>query len=371
MPSARDEAFMQAALALARRGLGRTAPNPSVAALIVDENRTPPVVLGRGVTAPGGRPHAEAIALEQAGEAARGVTLYVTLEPCSRRSTQGFGLSCTDHILESGIARVVIGGTDASPLAAGEGAARLRAAGITVEEGVLADEAGQLNIGHATRMRLGRPFIQVKLARTPDGFAGTADRRPLAITGEEARAFVHRLRASADALVTGIGTVLADDPLLDCRLPGMAEYSPLRVVLDSHARLPATCRLVKDAARMPVLVATAEPEALQSPIGQPAGLDILAVPKAGHHLDLHALFAALSARGITRVMIEAGPELANAIAVAGLCDELVLLTGSNPVGQGLLAIGPALAKWIEAADITEERQIGADTMVRYASDRRI
>jgi diaminohydroxyphosphoribosylaminopyrimidine deaminase/5-amino-6-(5-phosphoribosylamino)uracil reductase len=351
---------MRAALALARRGLGRTAPNPSVAALVVDPRRDPPVMLGRGVTAPGGRPHAEDLALAQAGAAARGATLYVTLEPCARRSARWYGPSCTDLILASGIARVVVAGADPSPFAAGEGAARLRAAGIVVEEGVLADEAARLNQGHCQRVRLNRPFTRVKLAMTADGFAATPDRRPLAITGEAARGHVHRLRADVDALVTGIGTVLADDPLLDVRLPGMAEFSPLRVILDTEARIVADLRIIRDAARVPVLVLTAAPDRAAAVLAGGAA-EIAAVPRgADGRLDLDACFGLLAARGITRAMVEAGPALAEAVAAAGHCDEFVRLTGPEAAGAGLPATGPALAAWLAAAERIETRFWGAD-----------
>lgn len=360
-PAERDIAFMRAALALARRGLGRAAPNPSVAALVVDTSRDPPVMLGRGVTASGGRPHAEDIAVVQAGSAARGATLYVTLEPCARRSERWFGPSCTDLILVSGIARVVIAGADPSPFAAGEGATRLRAAGVTVEEGLLAAEAARVNQGHCQRVRLNRPFTRVKLARTADGFAATPDRRPLAITGEATRAHVHRLRADVEALVTGIGTVLADDPLLDVRLPGMAEFSPLRVILDSEARLPADSRIARDAGRVPVLLATAEPERARATLAG-TKVEIAAMPRGPGGLDLPALFGLLAARGITRAMVEAGPTLAGAVAEAGYCDELVLLTGPAHVGSGLAAIAPPLAGWLSAAHCEESRMIGPDRL---------
>lgn len=351
---------MRAALALARRGLGRTAPMPSVAALVVDERREPPVVIGRGVTARGGRPHAEAIALDQAGAGARGATIYVTLEPCARRSERVYGPSCTERILEAGIARVVIGAADPSPFAAGEGAARLRAAGVAVEDGVLGPEAASLNRGHCQRVRLNRPFTRLKLARTADGFAATPDRRPLAITGEAARSYVHRLRADADAIITGVGTVLADDPLLDVRLPGMADWSPLRVVLDTNGRIDPAARLIADAPRVPVLIATATPQTVRAKLNAREGVEVIAIPKDGAHLDLAAIMGALAARGITRVMVEAGPVLSEAFARAGLLDEAVILTGPEKAGQGLPAIGPGLAEWLAGTDIREDRMIGPD-----------
>jgi diaminohydroxyphosphoribosylaminopyrimidine deaminase / 5-amino-6-(5-phosphoribosylamino)uracil reductase len=354
--------FMQAALAFARRGLGISSPNPTVGALIVDETRDPPVVLARGRTARGGRPHAEAIAIDAAGERAKGATLYVTLEPCAQRSSRDFGASCTDLIIKSGIARVVIGARDPSPFAAGEGVMRLQAAGIAVEAGLLEAASRALNLGHIRRVSAQRPFVQVKLAQTADGFAGTLSGGRLAITGEASRGYVHRLRAEADAILTGIGTVLADDPLLNVRLPGMEDRRVPRIVLDTKGRMPSEARMLRasDPAGGPVLIATAHPERL-APL---AGLiEIIAVPMAENgHLDLAALLGALAARGLTRVMLEAGPRLANGFAQAGLIDELVLLTGPDSVGAGILALGPELRAVLAGIAPRETRKMGADVI---------
>jgi diaminohydroxyphosphoribosylaminopyrimidine deaminase / 5-amino-6-(5-phosphoribosylamino)uracil reductase len=364
--STRDIAFMRAALALALRGLGRTAPNPSVAALVVDERVFPPVVLGRGLTAPQGRPHAEDQAIAQAGEAARGATIYITLEPCAERSQRWFGPSCTERILQSGIARVVIAAADPSPFAHGAGAKRLRAAGVEVVEGVLAEEAGHLNRGHCTRVRLGRPYTYLKLARTADGFACTPEAKAIAITGGQTQAHVHRMRSASDALITGIGTVLGDDPQLDCRLPGMSAFSPLRVVLDTQARMPAGARLLQTAAQNPVVIATAAPEALLARLGQREGVEVLAVPRGAEgHLDLSALLAVLGTRGITRAMVEAGPTLAEAFAAAALLDEVTLLTGPGLAGAGMVAVRPALEEWLARATRVEARTIEADGLERF------
>ncbi len=365
--TADDARFMHAALALAQRNLGLSAPNPSVGAVIVDPHANPARLLGRGVTAPGGRPHAEAQALAQAGAQARGATMYLTLEPCFARSVRHDGPSCSERILQAGLARVVIAATDPSPLAAGLGVERLRAAGIGVEIGLLAPKAEALIAGHALRMRQNRPFVQIKLAQTLDGFAARPDNTPLAITGEGARFYVHRLRAQANALITGIGTVLADDPLLDCRLPGMASCTPLRVVLDTHARLPITARLARDAARHAVLVATAHPENVPAL----AGLAPLAVPmhNGGQDgqgpatgLDLAALLALLSERGVQRVLVEAGPTLAEAFAQAGFCDELILLTGPGTAGTGRPALGPALHRYRQQAACIDAYPLGPDQL---------
>ena len=233
---------MQLALALGRRGQGRTWPNPAVGAVVVKDG----VIVGRGWTQPGGRPHAEPEALQRAGEAARGATLYVTLEPCSH-----FGKSppCADAVIAAGIARVVSAIEDPNPEVAGQGHARLRAAGITVDVGLGAAEAARDHAGHFRRIRDKRPHVILKLAvsrRRQD-----RRRRPQAgrDTGEAARTRVHLLRAQCDAILVGIGTVLADDPLLTCRLPGMEERSPVRVVLDRALRMPGIRRLVHPRAR--------------------------------------------------------------------------------------------------------------------------
>lgn len=354
-----DEKLMSAAIALARRGLGRTWPNPSVAALVVDDSTDPPIMLGRGITAPGGRPHAEANAVIAAGAAARGATMIVTLEPCAQRSQRVFGPSCTEIILESGIRRVVIGASDPSPFASGEGAQRLREAGIEVTTGVLEAEAHAVTLGHCLRVSKNRPFITLKLAQTVDGFAGTPDRQPLAITSEETRAFVHGLRARHDAILTGIGTVLADDPRLDVRLPGMEAMSPLRVVLDTEGRMPGSAQMLNDNGK-PVVILSANPLKLE-PLRRAERVEIVAVPRGEDaHLDLEAALAALAARGITRLMVEAGPTLAEAFAKSGLIDTFVLLTGPEKAGDGLAAIGPALAEWREKAQLKQTRRIGHD-----------
>jgi diaminohydroxyphosphoribosylaminopyrimidine deaminase/5-amino-6-(5-phosphoribosylamino)uracil reductase len=235
-----DRRFMALALALGRRGLGRTWPNPAVGAVVVKDG----VIVGRGWTQLGGRPHAEVEALRRAGDAARGATLYVTLEPCSH---YGKSPPCADAVIAAGISRVASALEDPNPEVAGTGHARLRAAGITVEVGIGAEEARRDHAGHIRRMRDDRPQVTLKLAVSADGKAGAAGRKPVAITGEAVRDRVHLLRAQSDAIMIGIGTALVDDPLLTCRLPGMEKNSPVRIVLDSSLRLPLGSRLVKTA----------------------------------------------------------------------------------------------------------------------------
>src|SRR5215470_17896009 len=249
MSSAEDARFMALALALGRRGLGRTWPNPAVGAVVAKDG----VIVGRGWTQPGGRPHAETEALRRAGAAARGATLYVTLEPCSHH---GKTPPCADAIIAAGIARVVSALVDPNPEVAGAGHWRLAEAGVVVEIGIGAEEARRAHDGHIRRIEAGRPHVIFKLAVSADGKVARSDRGPTPITGEAARARVHLMRARSDAVLTGIGTIIADDPLLTCRLPGMS--SPVRVVLDGGLRLPLASKLVATARQAPLWVVTSE-----------------------------------------------------------------------------------------------------------------
>src|SRR3954466_13519393 len=291
---AADIRFMQLALTLGRRGLGRTWPNPAVGAVIVKDG----VIVGRGWTQPGGRPHAEVEALSRAGEAARGATLYATLEPCSH-----FGKSppCADAVIAAGLARVVSAIEDPNPEVAGQGHARLRAAGITVDVGFGAAEATRDHAGHFRRIRDKRPHVILKLAVSPDDKIAASGRKPVAITGEPAKARVHLLRAQCDAILVGIGTVLADDPMLTCRLPGMEARSPVRVVLDRSLRIPGASRLVHSARETPLWVMTSDvSEAPAATKLGAAGAQVLRLPpRPSPGLDPLAALHALSERNIT------------------------------------------------------------------------
>ena len=360
-----DARFMSLALALGRRGLGRTWPNPAVGAVIVRNDGAGPVIVGRGWTRPGGRPHAETEALRRAGEAARGATMYVTLEPCSHH---GKTPPCADAIVAAGIARVVSAMVDPNPEVAGAGHWRMAEAGVVVEVGVGAEEAAHAHAGHIRRVRDGRPHVLLKLAVSADGKAGLAGRRPVTITGEAARARVHALRAMSDAVLTGIGTALADDPLLTCRLPGMAERSPVRVVLDSALRLPLDSRLVASAREVPLWVATGQAapneraEALQR-----LGAEVLRVASANGKLDLSAVMHRLAERGITRLMVEAGPMLSTAFLDADLVDEAVLLRAPASIGAaGLDALeGRPLETLTRSLALVGCEAVGVDTIEHY------
>ncbi|MGB3489413.1 MAG: bifunctional diaminohydroxyphosphoribosylaminopyrimidine deaminase/5-amino-6-(5-phosphoribosylamino)uracil reductase RibD [Xanthobacteraceae bacterium] len=329
-----DRRFMQLALTLGRRGLGRTAPNPAVGAVIVKDG----IVVGRGWTQPGGRPHAEPEALARAGEAARGATLYVTLEPCSHI---GKSPPCADAIIAAGIARVVSAVEDPNPQVAGQGHAKLRAAGIVVDVGTCADEAARDHAGHFRRVREGRPHVILKLAVSPDDKIGAAGGKPVAITGEAARARVHLLRAQCDAVMIGIGTARADDPLLTCRLPGMAKRSPVRVVLDRALRLSGDSKLVHSAREVPLWVMTSDTaEASAAAKLGAAGVQVLRVKTSEHGLDLADALRTLSDKGITRLMVEGGAQVAASFVEAGLVDEVWLLRGPNEIGaDGVAALG--------------------------------
>jgi diaminohydroxyphosphoribosylaminopyrimidine deaminase/5-amino-6-(5-phosphoribosylamino)uracil reductase len=336
---AADRRFMQLALTLGRRGQGRTWPNPAVGAVVVNDG----VIVGRDWTQPGGRPHAEPEALKRAGEAARGATLYVTLEPCSH-----FGRSppCADAVIAAGIARVVSAIEDPNPEVAGQGHAKLRAAGIVVDVGLCAEDAARDHAGHFRRIRDKRPHVILKLAVSSDDKIGAAGRKPVAITGEAAKARVHLLRTQCDAVLVGIGTVQADDPLLTCRLPGMEAQSPVRVVLDRALRMSGTSRLVHSARETPLWVMTSNlseaPAAMK--LGA-AGAQVIRVattttPPPG--LDLLAVLHALAEKGITRLLVEGGARVASSFVTAGLVDEVWLLRGADAVGADGVAALDAL-----------------------------
>jgi diaminohydroxyphosphoribosylaminopyrimidine deaminase/5-amino-6-(5-phosphoribosylamino)uracil reductase len=335
---AADQRFMQLALTLGRRGQGRTWPNPAVGALVVKDG----VIAGRGWTQPGGRPHAEPEALKRAGEAARGATLYATLEPCSHT---GKSPPCADAIIAAGIARVVSAIEDPNPEVAGQGHAKLRAAGIAVDIGLGAAEAARDHAGHFRRVRDKRPHVILKLAVSSDDKIGAAGRKPVAISGEAAKARMHLLRAQCDAVLVGIGTVRADDPLLTCRLPGMAARSPVRVVLDRSLRIPGSSRLVHSARETPLWVMTsnlAEAPAAMKLGGAGAQLIRVAAATTSRGLDLASVLHVLSGKGITRLLVEGGARVASSFVAAGLVDEAWLLRGADPVGADGVAALDAL-----------------------------
>lgn len=353
---------MRAALRWARRGLGRTSPNPPVGAVVVAQDR----VVGAGYHSKAGEPHAEVFALDQAGDAARGATLYVTLEPCCHTGKRT--PPCVDRVLASGVRRVVVGAVDPNPRVAGGGLAKLAAAGLEVQSGVLAEEAGRLIEGFARHVTTGLPLVTLKLAASLDGRACALDRSSRWITGPAARREVHRLRDASDAVLVGIGTALADDPALTTRVP-RGGRDAVRVVLDSEARLPPGARMLAQGSAAPTLVFASERAsgARTRALAQ-AGAEVLVAPLAAGHVDLFHVLAELGRRGLCTVLAEAGPRLSTALLRLGLVDKIVAFVapkliggdGSNVVVQDLLrpSIGQALA--LERACW---RIVGADAML--------
>ena len=360
---AADRRFMQLALSLGRRGLGRTWPNPAVGAVVVKDG----VIVGRGWTQPGGRPHAEPEALRRAGEAARGATLYVTLEPCSH-----FGKSppCVDAVIAAGISRVVSAIEDPNPHVAGQGHAKLRSAGISVDVGLCAAEAAHDHAGHFRLVRDRRPHVILKLAVSADDKIAAAGHKPVAITGEAARTRVHLLRAQCDAILVGIGTVLADDPLLTCRLPGMEARSPVRVVLDRALRLPGDSKLMHSARQTDLWVMTSElaDAPAIAKLGA-AGAQVSRIATPGALLNLSTVLLACAEEGFTRLLVEGGSRVASSFVAADLVDEIWLFRGPDEIGaDGIPALDALPLSALTGSPAFKARaseNLGKDTLTIY------
>lgn len=355
---------MFAALQLAERGLGRVAPNPAVGCVIARGAR----VVGRGWTQPGGRPHAETEALARAGEAARGATAYVTLEPCSHH---GRAPPCAEALIAAGIARCCVALEDPDGRVAGRGAEMLRAAGVEVDIGLCGEAAAAVNAGYLMRQRNGRPLVTLKLATTLDGRIGTKTGDSQWITGASARRRAHLLRAMHDAVLVGSGTATSDNPRLDVRLPGMAAWHPLRIVVDGRLRLPLTHDLVSRAETVPTLLFThTAVEPARRDAFAAAGVEVLSVEEEDDgHLSLAAVLQVLGARGLTRLLVEGGGQIAAALLRAGLVDRLVWFQGPRLVGgDGVPAVAgfgvEALAE-APAFALVDERRVGEDLMTTY------
>ncbi|WP_447034252.1 bifunctional diaminohydroxyphosphoribosylaminopyrimidine deaminase/5-amino-6-(5-phosphoribosylamino)uracil reductase RibD [Streptomyces hypolithicus] len=344
---------MRRAIALAARGLGSTSPNPVVGCVVLDATGKP---VGAGFHQRAGGPHAEVHALRQAGERGRGGTAYVTLEPCNHTGRTG---PCAQALIAAGIARVVYAVGDPNPQATG-GGDTLRAAGIRVEQGLLQDEAGAVNAAWLTSVRLGRPYVHWKYAATLDGRIAAADATSRWITSAESRADVHRLRAEADAVIVGSGTVRADDPHLAVRgIEGATQ--PLRVVVDTNAAaVRPGARVLDDAA--PTLIAVAE-DADTTPL---AGVDVVRLPRTSTGLDIPALLAALHTRGVRSVLLEGGPTLAGAFVAAGAVDAV-----TGYLAPVLLGAGPAALAGAGISTLTEALRLDISDSVRLGPDLRI
>jgi diaminohydroxyphosphoribosylaminopyrimidine deaminase / 5-amino-6-(5-phosphoribosylamino)uracil reductase len=363
---ARDQRMMGLALRVARRVLGQTAPNPAVGAVIADE--VTGEVIARGWTQISGRPHAEAHALSLAGGRADGKTMYVTLEPCSYHGRSNPVVSkampCAEAILAAGMRRVVVATEDPNPEIAGQGVAVLRRAGVTVDIGICGAEARWVTAGHILRMMRGRPFVQLKVAVAGDGLIAPGDGAPVWVTGPDVRAYAHLLRARVDAVLVGRKTVDDDDPDLTCRLPGLANRSPRRVVLDSGFHIAPRRKMFATALRVPVVIFGAVGS---TPPDYPTGVEPRQVPAgADGRLDLDAVLGSLARDGVTRVLVEGGPTISAALIAADLVDEVVIARGTQALGPS--ARKPFGDRGLDLLDdpvrwqLAEQRMLGPDTL---------
>ncbi len=361
--AALDAGHMARALELARKGLWTTDPTPRVGCVLADRAR----VVGEGWHERAGGPHAEVMALAAAGSAARGATAYVTLEPCSH---QGRTPPCADALVAAGIGRVVYAMRDPNPRVDGGGVARLAAAGIVVEGGLLERESRELNPGFISRMTRGRPWVTVKLAASLDGATALPGGESRWITGEAAREDVQRLRARSSAVMTGSGTVLADDPRLDVRLPG-ATRQPLRVVLDSRLRTPPGARILSPPGQALILCSEADP--IRASALRAAGAEVATVAASEGGVDLAAALALLAGRGINELLAECGAGLAGALLAAGLVDELQLYIAPTLLGRDGrplvdLAAPASMAERMEFSIVGRE-DVGDDLLLRLRPRR--
>lgn len=355
---------MRQAIRIGRRGRGLVAPNPSVGCVLVREGR----VVARGWTQPGGRPHAEAVALARAGALASGCTAYVSLEPCAHH---GVTSPCADALIAAGVVRVVVAAHDPDPRVDGRGVLRLREAGVAVSEDVCQPEADRDLAGFVGRVLTGQPFVTLKLATTIDSRIATRDGESKWITGSPARRLVHAMRARHDVVLTGVGTVLADDPMLNCRLPGLEGRSPMRVVLDSKLSTPTTSALARTASDIKTMIITtpAAPGAAEEALAG-LGVEVIRVD-AGQtgRVAPDVALKALGYRGITSVFVESGGRLASSFLNANQVDRLVWFRAPLVIGgDGQSALEPLGITLLEAAprfERTDARSIGEDMVETY------
>ncbi len=347
------DTWMQQAIRTARHVWGQTAENPAVGCVLVKDGQ----VLAAASTAPGGRPHAETEALRQAGEAASGATAYVTLEPCAHH---GHTPPCAEALIAAGVARVVIACTDPDARVNGKGIALLRQAGIEVETGVCEAEAAELYYGFFLRQTEGVPEINVKIATSADGKITYADGSSKWITGEDARQYGHQLRAEHDAILTGIGTVLADDPELTCRLPGLEDASPQPVVLDRQLRMPPEAKLVRPGIRI-YTEQQDVPEALQE-----RGVEVITLPE----VTIEAVASDLATRGINRLMVEAGQAVTSHVILSGWLHHLYWFRAGMTIGEeGTPAFSDAAYEQVRGYRLQTTQTLGKDVLDVYAAPK--
>lgn len=368
--TALDRRLMASAIVLARRGLGRTAPNPAVGAVLYRPDLGE--IVGRGWTQPGGRPHAEPEAIARAGEKARGATLYVTLEPCAH---QGRTPPCADAIIAAGITRVVYGITDPDPRVSRRGLRRLDAAGIEVVRSSLVEAAHAVTLGHVLRVSERRPFVQLKIAVDASGDVPAGrDGAPVWATGPEARARGHMMRAMTDAILVGRGTAVADNPSLDCRLPGLAAQSPTRVILSGTGNVATDLRLFASNDReKPIVFIGRHAGSGAAPRLREAGADVQIINDVAGELWVPAILEALVERGITRLLVEGGPSVWHAFDRAGTIDELTLFRGNagRETTFDLAAANQVRARYVSHSPLqfAGRMRVGDDDMVIWQRHR--
>lgn len=357
----RDRTYMERALSLAIRGRGRTSPNPMVGAVLTRGG----TIIGEGYHAVAGGDHAEVIALKAAGGSTAGAVCYVTLEPCVHH---GKTPPCTEALVQAGITKVVVAACDPNPVVAGKGVQRLRQAGIAVEVGLLQEEAVRLNEAYFKYMQTGKPFVVLKAALSLDGKLATRTGDSRWITGDPARRRVHEIRNTVDAVIVGIGTVLKDDPMLTVRLGGAEDRDPLRVVVDTRGRLPATAKLLQSGCQRPLIAVGPRITEARLRQLQECGAEVIVLPAGAGGISLPHLITELGRRAITSVMIEGGGRLATAVLQAGVVDKLVLMFAPILIGgkkAPTLLQGEGIEKLTEALcikQLTVER-IGDDVLL--------
>lgn len=314
-----DKKFMRAAIRLARKHEGLTAENPSVAALVVKYIDQQPVIIGRGVTAIGGRPHAEVLALKEAGSAAKGAHVYVTLEPCAH---YGKTPPCADALIRAGVARVVVAANDPDDRVSGQGFKKLREAGIKVVHNVLAQDAEYGLAGYLMRKRHARPFVTLKMAMSKDGLIGARDGRQIKITSEISNGQVQVLRALNDAILVGSGTVQNDNPTLTCRLNGLKHRSPLRVVMDRNLTISTASNLVQTAKQHKLILAT-NSNTLNSEVYEELGVEILPINSSDDD-QITELLNHLGKSDVSTLLVEGGANIASSFLNAGYVDQIII-----------------------------------------------
>ena len=359
-----DRHFMRVALSLSKRGLGNVWPNPSVGCVLVSPQGT---IVGRGHTQPGGRPHAERVALDVAGNLAKGATAYVTLEPCSH-----FGKSppCAAGLIEAGVARVVCALEDPDDRVSGRGHQMLRDAGIRVDIGLFADEARRVNEGFLSRIERGRPFVTLKLASTLDARSATHSGESQWITGSAAREQGHLLRANHDAILVGANTVIADDPTLTCRIPGREGQSPVRVILDRKGDVPVSAKLIETAEVVPTWLVVSNPHFSElSEKFEKTSVKVVSAGCADGHFDLHDVLRTLAGLGLTRVLIESGGSLAAALLKVGVVDRVVHFVAPSMIGDDgkamIAQLGVTQLSDMPRFERVSVREVGEDIVVTY------